>query len=89
MLCNYGYLVTGVTITFGPEVNMGILIKMPAPRFEHTPFKTHAGSVILTECKKCGVKRLLSFANGSVDTWEKKHCCGTSNSGNANEKEVG
>jgi hypothetical protein len=88
-VCNYGYLVTGVIITFGAEVNMGVLLKMPEPRFERTPFKTHGGSVILTKCRKCGVKRLVSFADGSVHAWESKHQCVSLNRGNATEKEVG
>jgi hypothetical protein len=68
---------------------MGVLIKMPEPRFERTPFKTRGGSLVLSKCKKCGVKRLVAFADGSVHAWEKKHYCATGNSGNVNEKEVG
>jgi hypothetical protein len=68
---------------------MGVLIKMSAPRFERTPIKTHGGSLILSKCTKCGVKRLVAVEDGSAHAWESKHRCATSNSGSVNEKEVG
>jgi hypothetical protein len=54
---------------------MGILIKMPAPRFERMPFKMRDDAIILTKCKQCGVQRVVSLADGSVYAWEKNHRC--------------
>jgi hypothetical protein len=54
---------------------MGILIKMPAPRFERMPFKLRDDAIILTKCKQCGVQRVASIADGSVMAWEKNHRC--------------
>jgi len=68
---------------------MGVLIKMPQARFDRTPFKTHDGSVILTKCSRCGARRLGSFADGSLDAWEKSHRCASANPITANDKEVG
>lgn len=88
-LCNYGYLITAVIVTFGSEVNMGVLLKMPEPRFERTPFKMHGGSVILSKCKNCGARRLGSFADGSVHAWEKKHRCESASAASVTQKEIG
>lgn len=67
---------------------MGVLIKMPQPRFDRTSFKTHGAALILTKCNSCGAKRLGSFSDGSLNAWEKNHCCESVNAVTAKGKEV-
>ena len=58
---------------------MGVLIRMPESRFQRTPFKTHGSTIVLTKCKKCGARRVVSFADGSVYRWENNHECASAN----------
>jgi hypothetical protein len=68
---------------------MGVLIRMPQPRFERTPFKTHGAAIILSKCNRCGARRVGSFADGSLNAWETSHRCESANTVTVAGKEVG
>lgn len=67
---------------------MGVLVKMPAPRFDRMVVKTHGPAFILTKCNKCGVRRVGSFADGSLQRWESTHRCQPANVAVMTEKEI-
>jgi hypothetical protein len=67
---------------------MGILIEMPSPRFERMTFKTRDVAIILTKCKKCGARRLVSLADGSLYAWESSHHCASASEDKVTDKKL-
>ncbi len=44
-------------------------------RFAHSVVRTDSRVMILSVCARCDRGQLVSRADGSMDEWEKNHCC--------------
>jgi hypothetical protein len=47
----------------------------PLQAFTHAPIRTDKRLMILSACMKCGLSKLVSVQDGSLDKWEAGHKC--------------
>lgn len=50
--------------------------KRPELGFSHTCFFDLSVLMVISECRRCGAREVVSRINGSLQRWESQHDCG-------------